>query len=384
MLLSAFVLGVFAIELPEVKWITPEGYSWGKVDTTSAVSLPLEVEFDPFGFSTPVFLEYRIDGHGTSAPWTQVSAQASRKARADKAPLIFKATAVPTGASLSPGVHYVEARVSNGEVQGPSSSSFFNIGNAQPTGLFDIPKKADPIIAKILSKLSVESTFEPLGRVEYSVGDSGVWQHAGDFGKEEATLDLPIDVPRSLGSGDEIPIRFRAFNGLSWTPVADQPIVMGVMNVQPTIARTDGSQGQLSVVPGRDVALPVSIEDADKDRVHVLAVFNNGAKVAATTPAGDSEVILPAAAFEGQLTVGVHTMEVYAFDGLQLSAKSVRIDYAVSENAEDNSASGPVSDVGIVGIAVGAVALVAIVAVVVIFRYKAKKEESSTSLIESQ
>jgi hypothetical protein len=274
--------------------------------------------------------------------------------------------------------------LSNGDVQGPSSSSFFTVGNAQPTGFFDFTKKAAAIAGNLFGGLNVQAAFEPLARVEYSVGDSGVWQHAGDFGKEEVTLNLPIDVPRSLGSGAEIPIRFRAFNSIDWTPVADQPIVTGVVNVQPTIARTDGSQGQLSVVPGHDVALPVSIEDADKDRVHVLAVFNDGAKVATATPTGDSGVILPAAAFEGQLTAGVHTMEVYAFDGLQLSAKSVRIDYAVSENAEDNSESAPVSDIGIVGIAVGAVALVAFVAVVVIFSRKGKKEDSSTGLVESQ
>jgi hypothetical protein len=226
---------------------------------------------------------------------------------------------------------------------------------------------------------------EPLARIEYSVGDSGVWQHAGDFPKGDVTLDLPLSSAQPFEAGSEIPIRFRAFNGVSWTPAADEPMVTAVMNARPTIALLDNSATPLSVTPGVDVALPVALGDRDQDRLHALCVFDGGAKAAAASQSGD-RVVLPASAFEGQLAPGSHSMVVYAFDGYEMSEKSVTLAYVASESpaADDDDGVPEMTPVAIAGIAIGVIAVVAVVAVIVVSIRRARKESSSTALVESE
>jgi hypothetical protein len=367
-----------------VKWVAPQGYSWGSFAPNTEGDLPFTIEAaQPFESAKPVYLEYRLDGHGTSAPWTQVSASSARSPK-------FWGHVVGHIARrfLSNGVHYVEARLSNGDAVGPSSASFFTVGPVEPYGWANILKTGLGIASKLLgsagtsgqASVTLPPLTAPLSRVEYSVGDSGVWQHAGDFPKGEVQVDIPITSPQPLEAGAQIPVHFRAFDGVSWTPEASQPVATLVFNEAPKVSQVESLTTPLTVVPGEDVTLPVKMADADKDQLHVLCVFDGGAKVAAAAYNG-GQVVVPASAFEGQLTAGAHTLSVYGFDGHQLSAKNVRVAYVASGKGESQSTFGPL---GIAGIAVGGVALVALVAVVIVFRRKGKKEQSSTGLIEDE
>jgi hypothetical protein len=378
--LAVFVTSVSA--LPELKWISPQGYSWGSFAPNTEGDVRFEVEAaQPFESAKPVYVEYRLDGHGTSAPWTQVSGSSARS------PKFVRFIGGLARHFFSNGVHYVEARLSNGDAVGPSSASFFTVGPVESYGWGDLLKTGLGIASKFLgsggtsgqASVTLPSVGAPLARVEYSVGDSGVWQHAGDFPKGEIQVDIPLTSPQPFEAGAEIPVRFRAFDGVSWTPQANQPVATVVVNSVPKVESVEGQEKPLSVVGGQDVSLPVMVTDADKEQLHVLCVFDGGAKVAAAAY-NDGKVVLPASAFEGQLSAGAHSMEVYGFDGHQLSAKSVKVAYVASESCEGESTFGPL---GIAAVVVAGVALVALVAVVIVFHRKAKKE-SSTGLIESE
>jgi hypothetical protein len=424
LLLGVLSLGVFSdtsSKLAALKWIIPEGYSWGQIDASSQSSLPVEVEWSSFASTAPVFVEYRIDAHESSTPWTRLSASSARGLRSGSSHL---SGSIPSGVLQSdPGVHYVEARLSNGETQGPSSAAFYAIGPVEPLGLFDSLKKAFEKVKSTL-KLSVQAapaalpplphlsvmegnaaelvdrikslseqvpaiTFswdvEPLGRLEYSIGDNGEWQHAGDFPKGEVKVALPLSgFPQSLAPGSEVPIRLRAFNGVSWTAQANQPVITAVVNAPPTLSLVDSRPVVLSGSAGEDVTLPVSVRDADKDPLHVLCIFDGGAKVTAVAHDGGDRVVLPASVFEGQLTAGAHSVEVLAFDGHDINENRVSVGYYVKDNAEE-AKLGALTPVAIGGIVVGGVALMAIGAVIVVVTRKTKKEkESSTGLIESE
>jgi hypothetical protein len=382
-LVSALAVGVFATAaLPGVKWITPQGYSWGSFAPNTEGDLTIEVEAaEPVQSAKPVYLEYRVDGHGTSAPWTQLGASSVRSPK-------WYGPYYHHRRFYSNGVHYVEARLSNGDAVGPSSAAFFTVGPVEPYGWLDAIKTGIGVASKLFgsagttgqASVTLPPLSAPLSRVEYSVGDSGVWQHAGDFPKGAVQADIAITSPQPLEAGAQIPVHFRAFDGVAWTPEASQPVVTLTVNDVPKVASVGSQEKPLSVVAGQDVSLPVTVTDADKDQLHVLCVFDGGAKVAAAAY-NDGKVVLPASAFEGQLSAGAHTLNVYGFDGHQLSAKSVKVAYVASGSGEGESTFGPL---GIAGIAVGGVALVALVAVVIVFRRKGKKEQSSTGLIEDE
>jgi hypothetical protein len=380
--LSFLVLSLVSGSLPELKWITPADYSWGQIDPISHSGLPLEVSCN--SLISPLFLEYRLDSHDSPLAWTRLST--SRLLESPSASPHWTSIIPTSSLPITPGVHYLEARVTDGPFHGPCSAVFYSVPppteNLSPSELL---RRERAIFRKLILnvpgiqivkgvKLSLNA--DPLARVEYSVGATGAWSHAGDFAKGELNLDLPLfGLPQSLEAGAEIPIRFRAFDGVSWTSEADQPIVTAVVNARPSLELRERVADQLSVVPGEDVALPVGISDADSDRLHVLCVFDGGQAVAAAAHGGGETVVLPASVFEGRIGAGEHTLEVYAFDGFEMSAESVAVKYV----AGGRDYGEGMEAVAVAQIAVGGVVMLAVAVVAVVWRRRKAKLVGSGS-----
>jgi hypothetical protein len=104
---------------------------------------------------------------------------------------------------------------------------------------------------------------------------------------------------------------------------------------------------------------------------------------------GGDRLVLPASVFEGRLTPGAHSFEIYAFDGYDVNEDGVSVGYVMKDSAEI-AKLGALTPFAIAGLVVGGVALVAIAVVVIVFSRKTKtktkkeKESSSTGLIESE
>jgi hypothetical protein len=376
--LSWVVLALGSAQIPELKWITPGGYSWGQVDPNANSDLLLEVESESIISDTPLFVEYRIDSHDSDASWTRFSASSARRSRAGSTHWdgSIARSVIPAQA----GIHYLEARVSDGVAQGPSSAVLYAVSpvdnlsaTATPLNAWTnskVRQSAASVFSGQLEGLGFLSSASPFARIEYSVANSGVWQHLGDFPNGKVNVELPFSAfSDPVTEGGEIPIRFRAFNGVSWTPHTDQPVITTVVNSRPMLSVLDSHPGVLSVVPGENVTLAVRITDADNDRLHVMCLFDGGAKLMTSSHDGGDQVVLPPSAFAGQLRPGEHTLEVFAFDGYDISRKSFAVAYVVNGNSDDEEMED-FTPVAIAGIAVGGVALVAVVAAVVVLARK--------------
>jgi hypothetical protein len=153
---------------------------------------------------------------------------------------------------------------------------------------------------------------------------------------------------------------------------------MAVVNSPPTVALLESGIRELSALSGEDVYLPVSVSDSDKDPLKVLCVFDQGAKVTDMAHSGGDGIAIPASELEGLLTPGKHSVTVYGWDGYDLSEEGVTVDYVVNEN-------GAESEVGeLVAEAMAEIVVAGVVLLAIVFTRKARKDSSSTGLLEGK
>jgi hypothetical protein len=145
LLLNVLSLRVFAAKPSGLKWITPEGSSWGQVDPNS---FSLEVERDSFPSTAPVFLEHRVDCLDGSAPWSVLPGTLS----AESGPVLHHHRHNP----------YAKSNDRNGPAYTLSGCGRAELCSLR-SGLLNLRAHSMNLADQV-----------KLARIEYSVGDSGV------------------------------------------------------------------------------------------------------------------------------------------------------------------------------------------------------------------
>jgi hypothetical protein len=223
---------------PVLQLITPGTGSLGPISAGQGQSVTVNV----IGTAT-VSIQFQVDG---SSAWTPISGSFQ--------PNSDQSVAVPSGAFVTTtGLHTVLLRAvdsvqfsepvvvwyQHGEISNSPPNIYIAKSGREGNGLI---RSTGPTLADRRVALFISDPDNPTWlRLEWSLGYAGAWVRAGEFPQGVATVTIPASVFASLQIGNSISVRFRVFDG-------------------GTYSDTVGNSFQWNQAPSVTVTSPVSLE----------------------------------------------------------------------------------------------------------------------------